>query len=87
MCRFDVKPISSKSTLALMVSFVFPVILSNVSIRFLHMFFSKCASHQEYVLALEKTNTACPTNQPFGSSIVRIPASFSYLEVEEALLV
>jgi hypothetical protein len=44
MCRFDLTPIYSKSTTSLMVSYVFPTILSNVPIRFSHMFFSMCIS-------------------------------------------
>jgi hypothetical protein len=63
MCRFDLTPISSKSTLALMVSFVFPAILSNFPIGFPQML-SRCASHQGYVTTSEMTNKASPTNKP-----------------------
>jgi hypothetical protein len=79
-------PISSKSTLALMVSFVCLEILSNVPIRF-HICFSQCASHQGYVSASEMTNTTSPTKPTLRLQHCPDSASFSYLEVEDAFLV
>jgi hypothetical protein len=78
MCRFDLTLISSKLTLALRVSFVFPTTFSNVPIRFSHMFFSMCLNKVMWQLQRWLVRQVLETN-PSTPTLSGFPLPFLFL--------